>query len=198
MFEALQSDRREIDSITLADRAGVSTRELSGRIIRPLQEQVIDKLGLATPWTAVRAAASGGVGARTVWRVVDRENARLLYEAFKKVTPVPSEISSMAELSTRVLPSAVFPYAPEYALGATEEGEGWSSCLRDSEPGSRAVIYRVHSDQGIVALFDIEKPAKADRDWGYGTEGYFTQVKPAISRAKLLADPTLEPIFRHI
>ncbi len=60
------------------------------------------------------------------------------------------------------------------------------------------MIYRVHSDQGIVALFDIEKPAKADRDWGYGTEGYFTQVKPAISRAKLLADPTLEPIFRHI
>lgn len=97
-----------------------------------------------------------------------------------------------------MLPSAVFPYSPEYAQETEEEGEGWLSCLRDSAPGSRAVIYRVHSEQGIVALFDIEKGPKQDRDWGYGTNGYFTPIKPAISRAKLLADPVLEPVFRHI
>jgi hypothetical protein len=197
LFEALQSERREIDSITLADRAGVSTRELSGRIIRPLQG-VIDTLRLETPWTVTRAAPSGGLGARTVWRVADRDTARLLYEAFENASPPPSATNPPAELSRRVLPSAVFPYSPEYARGASEEREGWSSCLRDSEPGSRAVIYRVHSEQGIVALFDIEGWPTPDRDWGYGAEGYFTPIKPAISRARLLDDPALEPVFQHI
>jgi hypothetical protein len=198
LLEALQSERREIDSITLADRAGVSTREVSARIIRPLQG-VVDALRLGDPWTATRAAPSGGLGARTVWRSADHDTVRLLYEALKRTSPsVPTSTAKQDLSPRRVLPSAVFPYSPEYARGAEEEGEGWSSCLRDSEPGSRAVIYRVHSEQGVVALFDIEKWPKQDREWGYGTDGYFAPIKPAISRAKLLADPVLEPVFRHI
>lgn len=198
LLDALQSERREIDSITLADRAGVSTREVSARIIRPLQG-LVDALLLGDPWTATRAAPSGGLGARTVWRTADQDTVRVLYEALKEISQAPPARTARADLAPRrVLPTAVFPYAPEYAEGAEQEGEGWSSCLRDSEPGSRAVIYRVHSEQGIVALFDVEEWPKADREWGYGTDGYFIPIKPAISRAKLLADAALEPVFRHI
>ena len=200
LFAALRSERHEIDSITLGDRTGLSTRELSGRIIRPLHQRA-RALGLKDPWTASRVAPSGDLGARTIWRA-DGNVAEMLYSAFKEKVPAPSAARGDAVLTGRaddtVLPSAVFLYAPEYARGLDEARAGWSSCLRTTEKGSRAIIYRAHTSQGIVALFDIEDSPEEDRDWGYVAPGYFTPVDPPIPRERLLNHPELEPIFRHI
>jgi hypothetical protein len=200
LFGALRSDRHEVDSITLADRAGLSTRELSGRIIRPLQQRATE-LGLKDPWKASRAAPSGDLGSRTIWRA-DGRVAELLYQAFKKAIAVRAPSAKdppSLDRATEVLPSAVFTYAPEYARGVDATAkEGWSSCLRTSEPGSRAVIYRAHSDPGLVAIFDVTDWPEADRTWAYIAPGYFTPIKPPVPRARLLADPELEKVFRHI
>jgi len=201
LFGALSSDRHEVDSITLADRAGMSTRELSGRIIRPLQQRA-KELRLKDPWKASRAAPSANAGARTIWRT-DGRVAELLYQAFKDAIKdrerSAKDSASIDRPTGVVLPSAVFTYAPEYARDVDRTAKpGWSSCLRTSEPGSRAVIYRAQSKQGLVAIFDVTDWPEEDRRWTYIAKGYFTPINPAIPRTKLLADPELEKVFRHI
>jgi hypothetical protein len=76
--------------------------------------------------------------------------------------------------------------------------KGQSSCLRDSKPGSRAIIYQVHDDQRIVALFDITSDPYRHDDWRYMASGYYIPVPRPISRARLLADDELAPIFGHL
>lgn len=92
----------------------------------------------------------------------------------------------------------MFVFAPEYAEALSEPVDGESSVLRDARPGSRGVIYRAHSDQKIVAIFDVESEAYWDDEFGYMARGHFMPLAKPIARADLLSNETLEPVFKHI
>jgi hypothetical protein len=203
LFKALQEPPHEVDSVTLGDWAGLSPRELSGRLLRPLGQQA-QKLGLPRPWESVRVAPRGEQGARTLLRG-DGEIASLLLAAFEERQPTGSaartDESFAVELRERnevPLPSAIFVYHPEYAAGLDKPKRGRSSCLRDSQPGTRAVIYRALNEQRLVAIFDVEGLPEWDRKFGWMARGKFVPLKKGVPRSALLADSVLEPVFRHI
>jgi hypothetical protein len=95
--------------------------------------------------------------------------------------------------------TAVFPFAPEYTADLDRpQPDSGSSCLRDTAPGSRAVIYQVHRDQALVALFDATDVPRRDRDWGWYTNGHYEPIPNPIPRDKLLADDVLGPVFKNL
>lgn len=195
LFHALSEGPHQIDSVTLADRTGLSPTALSGKILRPVRQRARE-LRLPDPWDEV-----GRKSGRTIW--ADRDDtARRLYEVFHEasqgVTRSEQPASSSPLGSSGPQPSAVFPFAPEYAEDLDRPVDGSSSCLRDSRPGSRAVIYQVHRDQKVVALFDVVSDPYRDRDWGWMADGHYTPVPQPISRERLLADPALELVFANL
>lgn len=195
LFHALSEEPHQIDSVTLADRTGLSPTALSGKILRPVRQRARELL-LPDPWDEV-----GRKSGRTVW--ADRDDtARRLYEVFHEasrgLTRSEQRASSSPLGSSGPPPSAVFPFAPEYAEGLDRPIDGSSTCLRDSRPGFRAVIYQVHRDQKVVALFDVMSDPYRDRGWGWMADGHYTPVPHSISRERLLADPALEPVFANL
>jgi hypothetical protein len=91
-------------------------------------------------------------------------------------------------------------WAPEYADGLTElDGQPTgASCLQTDHPGTRAIIYRAHERQGLVALFDVGEKPKPDRKWGYFANGRVHVLRELITRNELLETPTLARIFGPI
>lgn len=191
----LLSTASETDSHALADRTGLPPTALSGRLLRPLRQRARE-LSLPDPWVEL-----GRKAGRTVWG--DRDGtAHRLYAAFDAAgdkLAQPGRSGSRSRLGPEAprvpVPVAAFPFRPEYAESLHRPVDGSSSCLRGFGPGDRAVIYQVHHDQGIVALFDAAGKAYPDPDWGWKADGHYTPVPNPISREMLLADPVLAPIF---
>ncbi|GAY10419.1 hypothetical protein [Pseudonocardia sp. N23] len=71
-------------------------------------------------------------------------------------------------------------------------------CLRSTVRGARAVVYRSGRDQGIVGVVDFTSDAVARADRGWEAAGVFRPVERPLSRAALLDDPVLGPVFAHL
>ncbi|GAA4558449.1 hypothetical protein [Pseudonocardia xishanensis] len=71
-------------------------------------------------------------------------------------------------------------------------------CLRATEPGSRAVVYRTREDQGIAGTVDFSSAATSRPGGGWVAAGRFTPLSRPIPRADLLADDVLRPVFRAL
>jgi hypothetical protein len=197
LFKKLNEPPHSVDSVTLADLVGVSGRQLSGQFLRPLRTAA-EALGLPEPWTSSRVAPRGKLAARTLLQA-DGDVATVLHEAFERRAPSPPGPEAAKRQKTDVpRPSAVFVYRPEYATGLDEAKDGWSSCLRDSAPGSRAVVYQALVAQAVVSLFDVEGQPEWDNEFGWMCWGRFIPIKPAISREELLGSPALDAVFLHI
>lgn len=195
-FSALAKHPNRIDSLSLTDRVGaVSPRDLPGILTTPLKRRA-EVLGLPRPWE------EGEARGRTLWRDRAGIASRVLVAleasslAYRGEDLLPSEIASHPE-AQRPVPSAVFVWSPE-SLKRLGPGARGSSCLRDSRPGSRAVLYRAQDDPSIVALFDVEGYPKPDPNWRWSVDGRFHLIDPPITRDELLAHEDLRPVFAHI
>jgi len=71
-------------------------------------------------------------------------------------------------------------------------------CLRSTQPGSRAVVYRTREDQGIVGVVDFSSAAAPRPEGGWAAAGMFTPSSRPVPRADLLADDVLGPVFRAL
>ncbi len=119
-------------------------------------------------------------------------------------------MSRMAEASEEGLangehggPSAVFLRSPAEAdrMLATLEHEDLfaSSCMKDQQPGDRAVIYETGREgAGLVAWVDIVSPAAPSEQFGFVAQCSIHRAEPSVPRSALMADPDLAPIFRSI
>lgn len=195
-FDALAKPAGRIDSETLAATLGVSGRGLSGALLTPLKRRA-KKLALLEPWQETQ----GGRG-RKVWR--DRAgNATRILEALEQASLANRELYELAtSVATdgepqRPVPTDVYVWQPKYANGL-QTGPTGSSCLRDSRPGTRAVIYRATNEQGIVALFDVGEYPRPDQQWRWYADGYAHLLPQPISRDELLEDDALRDVFLHI
>ena len=202
LFEALQAPPYRIDASTLVDLLGaVNGREIAGLLTTPLKRRA-KRLGFGDPPWVTEESGSG----HKVW--VDRDgNAARVYKALKarsdalrrRDPATPEQLLAHPD-TRRPAPSTVYAWAPEYAEFAPgdEDRVQGASCLRSDRPGTRAVIYRSHEEQGIVALFDVGLYPKESDDWGWWTEGYIHRVDPPITRVELLDNHELNRVFAHI
>jgi len=202
-FDALRESPHRIDAVTLADQVGaLSGRALSGMLTTPLKRHA-DRLGLYPPWDELERTGRDP----TVW--TDRDgNAQRIYDALlRHVEAHPNWAPPIRDLlahpeTRRPVPSSIYVWAPEYADPLTAPGvdgsECQTSCLRTDRPGTRAVIYRAHENQGIVALLDVGTPPDRDSDWGYLARGRLHAVEPFVTRAELLERSELARVFAHI
>lgn len=71
-------------------------------------------------------------------------------------------------------------------------------CLRSTTAGSRAVVYRAAVDQGILGVYDFLTDSYPRPDGGWAADGLLHRLEHPITRAELLADPDLAPVFTHI
>ncbi len=200
-FDALRHPPNRIDASTLADQLGaMSGRAIAGMLTTPLKRHAA-RLGLEVPWDEPERAARDA----TVW--TDREgNAARIYEALERHrdahphwTPTVEDLLAHPQ-TRRPAPSSVYVFAPEYAdRVATLDGKLYEpSCLRTDRPGTRAVIYRAHEAQGIVALFDVGENPRRDDEWGYVTTGRLHVLRKSLARAELLERPELARVFGPI
>lgn len=70
-------------------------------------------------------------------------------------------------------------------------------CLAGTAAGDRAVVYRTGPGGGVTALFVFTGPAEPHLG-GRHAAGVVVPVGRPVSRAELLADPVLAPVFRHL
>lgn len=194
-FAALAEPPHRIDSPTLSARLGVSGRGLSGALLTPLKRRAA-KLGSADPWRD----ADTGRGPK-VW--LDRDgSASTMLRALKQASDASRRLeTSAADVSvdheTPPAPVDVYVFEPENA-DHISEGSGYSSCLRESRPGSRAVVYRASEDQGIVALFDVGEHPQEHPTWRWGAHGHYHILPQPVTRAELLNDDDLRDVFLNI
>lgn len=194
-FAALAATPNRIDSSTLSARLGVSGRGLSGALLTPLKRRAA-KLGAPEPWRE----ADTGRGPK-VW--LDRDgSASTMLRALKQASDANRrlEISAVEreiDHESRPVPIDVYVWQPKYTQNM-QEGPGYSSCLRDSRPGSRAVIYRASEDQGLVALFDVGEYPQEDETWRWGAHGHFHILPQPVPREELLEDEHLRDVFLNI
>lgn len=192
-FGALAEPPHRIDSPTLSARLGVSGRGLSGALLTPLKRRAT-KLGIPEPWRE----ADTGRGPK-VW--LDRDgNAATMLGALESASDANRRLeatSAVVEIDhdSRPVPVDLYVWQDTERL---EEGPGYSSCLRDSRPGSRAVVYRASDDQGLVALFDVGEYPQEDPTWRWGAHGHFHILPQPVSREELLADAHLRDVFLNI
>lgn len=201
-FEALRKPPHRIDAGTLTDQLGaLSGRSLSGMLTTPLKRHA-DRLGFdQPPWDELDRSGRDP----TVW--TDRDgNAERIYQALTRHraahphwSPPVSDLLASPE-TRRPAPSSIYVWAPEYVeqLNGLDGKESGSSCLRTDGPGTRAVIYRAHERQGIVALFDIGETPAPDEDWGYYARGHVHLLADPITRGELLEHPDLARVFGPI
>ena len=71
-------------------------------------------------------------------------------------------------------------------------------CLRTTRGGSRAAVYRTGPGGGVAAFFDFTADAEARPDGGWAAEGVVHLLDRPLTRADLLADAVLGPVFRHL
>ena len=174
----------------------MNPRDLAGILTTPLKRRA-DSLGLPRPWTEDR------IRGRSSWRQHDPDTARRILGALEQASNkhrsqdlLAEEIAEHPE-AQRPMPSAVFVWSPVSLQRLTPQKRD-SSCLRDSRPGSRAVIYRAHDNQGIVALFDVNGYPRPHEKWRWSVEGAFHGLERPISRDELLDNESLRPVFANI
>jgi hypothetical protein len=192
-FELMVPPPHEVGSTDLAGRTGLSASALSGRLVRPLR-QAIETHGLQKPWD------EGGrrTGKGSVWVARDIDAVRLIATRLRETT-LPHEAPELGPtLAGSPSITAVFPFAPEYTADLDQPRNQGSSCLRDTTPGSRAVIYQVHRDQALIAIFDATDVPERDRDWGWYTNGHYEPIPNPIPRDRLLVDPVLRRVFANL
>jgi len=197
LFSALAEPPHRIDSVALAERVGaVSPRDLPGILTTPLKRRA-DALGLPWPWL------DGESRGRTIWR----ERVPGLATRVRNALETASQQSRGDDLlidemsadpdSQRPVPSAVFVWSSKSLEGLSAESRG-SSVLRDSRPGSRAVIYRAESPAAIVAMFDVAGYPEPSDKWRWTAEGTFHILPEPVSRDELLTNDDLRAIFAQI
>ena len=71
-------------------------------------------------------------------------------------------------------------------------------CLRTTAAGDRAVVYRTGPGGGVVALADAVTEARARVEGGWWAPFVVHRLAVPLSRADLLADDLLAPVFRHL
>jgi hypothetical protein len=201
-FEALSKPPNRIDAGTLADQLGaLSGRSLSGMLTTPLKRHA-DRLGFdRPPWDELDRSGRDP----TVWADRDGNAARIYQALARHWAAHPHWSPRVKDLLTnpetrRPAPSSIYVWAPEYVeeLHGRDGKESGSSCLRTDGPGTRAVIYRAHEQQGIVALFDIGETPTPDEDWGYYARGHVHLLADPITRGELLEHPNLARVFGPI
>jgi hypothetical protein len=197
-FEMLSQEPHRVPMSAVADALGATNgREVAGLLITPLKRHRERERIAADPWQE-----SSGPNNQRVFQ--DRDgNAQRIYQALLEHRKSNHWIPNLEELLThpetrRPVPTSIYVWAPEYADKITDGEKGGSSCLATDRPGTRAVIYRAHEDQGIVALFDVGADPKPDQQWGYYTQGRFHTLSQQVTRDELLEVSELAPIFRHI
>jgi hypothetical protein len=189
-FTALSKPPHRVDSTGLAKWLGAEPREISGLLTTPLK-RTAERLGLKgdLPWEVTERTRT-----RTVWG--DRDGiAATMRDALK--TAVARHREALNLDAQRPVPSAVFVWQPKWAHGLKTGADG-SSTLRDSGPGTRAVIYRSHEDQAIVAMFDVGEDPEEDPDWRWYADGWIHVLPKPIPREQLLSSPELERVFSHL
>jgi hypothetical protein len=201
-FDALRTPPHRVDASTLADQLGaLSGRALSGMLTTPLKRHA-DRLGFdRPPWDEMERTGRDP----TVW--TDRDgNAQRLYDALERHreahphwSPPVQDLLAHPE-TRRPAPSSIYVWAPEYADALAEHDgeETGASCLRTDHPGTRAVIYRAHERQGLVAIFDVGEKPEPNDEWGYYAHGRLHVLKEPVMRAELLEHPDLARVFGPI
>lgn len=197
LFSALAEPPHRIDSVALAERVGaVSPRDLPGILTTPLKRRA-DALGLPWPWL------DGESRGRTVWRervpgIGDRLRSALeVASQNNRDHDVPTDTSEARSRDDRPVPSAVFVWSNASLAGLTQNSRG-SSVLRDSRPGSRAVIYRAEDPAGIVAMFDVSGYPESDERWRWVADGTFHILDEPIARTELTALDELRAVFNDL
>ncbi|MEQ3550611.1 hypothetical protein WIS52_09035 [Pseudonocardia nematodicida] len=71
-------------------------------------------------------------------------------------------------------------------------------CLRTTVRGDRAVVYRTGPGGGVVAVADALADARPRPDGGWWAPVAVHRLASPLSRAELLADEELAPVFRHL
>lgn len=197
LFTALAEPPHRIDSVALAERVGaVSPRDLPGILTTPLKRRA-DALGLPWPWL------DGEARGRTIWRDRTPGLAGRIRDALEAASQqnrgddlLPDEIASHPD-TQRPTPSAVFVWSSESLEGLSSTARG-SSVLRDSRPGSRAVIYRAEEPAEIVAMFDVFGYPEPNDKWRWVADGAFHILDEPIGRDELLAHDELRAVFAHV
>jgi len=90
------------------------------------------------------------------------------------------------------LPSAVLLWRADECAAP---GPVRACCLRSTEPGSVAVVYRTRVDQGIVGVVDFRTASAPRPEGGWAAAGVFTPLPHPLPRADLLGDDVLRPVF---
>ena len=197
LFSSLAEPPHRIDSVALAERVGaVSPRDLPGILTTPLKRRA-DALGLPWPWL------DGESRGRTVWRERAPGISSRLRAALEAASQnnrdddLPAGTSRAQSGDHRPVPSAVFVWSNASLAGLTQNSRG-SSVLRDSRPGSRAVIYRAEDPAGIVALFDVSGYPEPDERWRWVADGEFHVLNEPITRTELMAIEELRAVFNDL
>lgn len=69
------------------------------------------------------------------------------------------------------------------------------SCLKLTQPGTRAFAYQCGNDGSVVGVVDFQGPALSSSHWGYVAPGVFRPFPHALSRARLGAQAELASLF---
>jgi hypothetical protein len=200
LFEALKEPPHRVDLATLSKRLGAANgREVSGMLLTPLKRRAA-RVGFSDPpW---RDDERPG-GYRVLEDPSEGEMSGFLHEELLQHHQRSEWAVSVDDLladpeGRRPMPSSIYVWAPEYVerleAGVNQE----SSCLRTDHPGTRAVIYQAHENQGIVALFDVCTLPEPNHDWNYTVTGRVHLLTEPIRREQLLEIPRLRSVFAHI
>jgi hypothetical protein len=197
LFSALAEPPHRIDSVALAERVGaVSPRDLPGILTTPLKRRA-DTLGLPWPWL------DGEAHGRTIWRERSPGVSARIRDALEAASQqnrgddlLVEEIVSHPD-TQRPTPSAVFVWSSKSLAGLSPAARG-SSVLRDSRPGSRAVIYRAEEPAAIVAMFDVAGYPEPSEKWRWVADGAFHILDEPIGRDELMASDELRAVFAQI
>lgn len=103
-----------------------------------------------------------------------------------------------ARFTDPVLPSQMVIWAPRYVESYDaylESGDlfepEWAfggSCLADTQPGDRAVVYEKGPEgNGLVGVFDFNDRPMPNERWGRLAPGLFTPLPATVPRARLVA-----------
>lgn len=199
-FETLSEPPHRVDARHLVALLGATTgREVAGLLTTPLKRHRERHGFPGDPWDEEE-----GPGGQRMFVDRDGNATRILkalldHRARHHWTPNIAELLARAD-TRRPVPTSIYVWAPEYAnfTAADDQTEQRASCLRTDRPGTRAVIYRAHERQGIVALFDVGEEPQPDPDWGYVAHGRVHVLDGPILREELLDITEVARIFEHI
>jgi hypothetical protein len=113
-----------------------------------------------------------------------------------KVTPVEPEDEVVD--GAPPAPTQIIVWHPSELDDFSPGGLHMSSSLSSTRAGTRGVIYRTTADQGVVGVVDFASDATEHPDLGWTAYGVPQLLDEPITRAEMLADPLLRPVFAGI